>query len=525
MAKGRKELRLGIDFGTTHTVAAVCDRGNYPVVTFTGEAGDALEAYPSIVAERDGELRFGLDALPFLHDPSWTTLRSFKRILSDPLLATDRTIRVGTVEIPLIDLLAGFLTTFRRDLVSRSNLRPAQAEKETIRVAAATPANAHSTQRFLTMEAFRRAGFDVIALLNEPSAAGLEYAHRYRSTLTSKRERVVVYDLGGGTFDASLVRMAGLHHDVVSTSGIPRLGGDDFDEKLAGAALREGGMSPEELPPGCLALLVEQCRQIKEGLGPNTRRITVDLKACLGDGARTGSVTFPVDAFYDACAPLVERTLEEVDAILRAGMEPPDEDVETELAGIYVVGGASALPLVGRMLRERFGRRMHRSPYPFAATAIGLAIAADEDAGFVLTDQLSRHFGVFREAEHGTRINFDPIFTKDVRLPGRAGGTLVSRRTYHAVHNVGHFRYAECLSLDEETGAPRGDLVPFADIHFPFDESLRNGGTRLDATPVRRMEGEGPRIEERYSVDANGIIEVTISDLGSGYSKTHRLAG
>ena len=375
------------------------------------------------------------------------------------------------------------------------------------------------------MEAFRRAGFDVIALLNEPSAAGLEYAHRYRSTLTSKRERVVVYDLGGGR---STHRSSGWPDFI--TTWFPRPESRGWEETISTRSSREPPFGRAACPR----------RNFPRLSRPPRRAVPADQGGAgsehPADHGRSQGVPWRRRADRVRDVP-GRRVLRRLRSARRAdsrggGRDSQGRDgaagrgrVETELAGIYVVGGASALPLVGRMLRERFGRRMHRSPYPFAATAIGLAIAADEDAGFVLTDQLSRHFGVFREAEHGTRITFDPIFTKDVRLPGRAGGTLVSRRTYHAVHNVGHFRYAECLSLDEETGAPRGDLVPFADIHFPFDESLRNGGTRLDATPVRRMEGEGPRIEERYSVDANGIIEVTISDLGSGYSKTHRLAG
>ena len=85
--------------------------------------------------------------------------------------------------------------------------------------------------------------------MNEPSAAGFEYTHRHRNTLTSRRDSVVVYDLGGGTFDASLVRMVGAHHAVLGTAGIARLGGDDFDELLAKAALDQVGLEMERIPP------------------------------------------------------------------------------------------------------------------------------------------------------------------------------------------------------------------------------------------------------------------------------------
>jgi hypothetical protein len=96
----------------------------------------------------------------------------------------------------------------------------------------AFPANASGAQRFLTLDAFLTAGFEVVVLLNEPSAAGFECAHRYRSTITGKREYVGIYDLGGGTFDASLVKMTGRWNGVVTSEGIQRLGGDDFDEVI-----------------------------------------------------------------------------------------------------------------------------------------------------------------------------------------------------------------------------------------------------------------------------------------------------
>src|SRR5262249_60077034 len=94
----------------------------------------------------------------------------------------------------------------------------------------APPANANSNQRFLTLEAFRRAGFQVRGLLNEPSAAGIEYAHHaHRAGPSARRELVVVYDLGGGTFDASVISMAARRHEVVRRAGIAQLGGGDCD--------------------------------------------------------------------------------------------------------------------------------------------------------------------------------------------------------------------------------------------------------------------------------------------------------
>ena len=194
-------MRVGIDFGTTHTVAAVVDRGNYPVVSF-----DGLDTWPSLIAASDaGELRFGLDAATVRHDPGWSVLRSFKRLLNDAGPRTD-----GEPGGPLLS--AGRPV---HELPRPAQVRPADTLErrtragERVEAAISVPANASSAQRFLTLDAFTQAGFEVIALLNEPSAAGFEYAHRYRSTITAKREYVLIYDLGGGTFDASLLKMTG----------------------------------------------------------------------------------------------------------------------------------------------------------------------------------------------------------------------------------------------------------------------------------------------------------------------------
>ena len=172
-------MRVGIDFGTTHTVAAVVDRGNYPVVSF-----DGLDTWPSLIAANDaGELRFGLDAAAVRHDPDWSVLRSFKRLLSDGGPRT--TVELAGRRYPLADLFVGFLAQLKSDVQTRSNADLAPGER--VEAAISVPANASSAQRFLTLDAFAQAGFDVIALLNEPSAAGFEYAHRYRSTITTNR--------------------------------------------------------------------------------------------------------------------------------------------------------------------------------------------------------------------------------------------------------------------------------------------------------------------------------------------------
>jgi hypothetical protein len=163
---------------------------------------------------------------------------------------------------------------------------------------------------------------------------------------------------------------------------------------------------------------------------------------------------------------------------------------------------------------------VHRSPYPSAAIAIGLAIACDDDARFELADRYARTFGVFREGAAGSEITFDPIFTPATAIPARAAGPLRMRRDYRAVHNVGHFRFFECTGVGAD-GRPRGDMMVAGDVLFPFDPTL---GERRDlaGVPVERL-GEGPRIEEEYALDEHGIVAVTIRNVDVGYERIFRI--
>ncbi len=511
-------MRLGIDFGTTHTVVAFADRGNFPLVSFETESGDTIDTFPSIVAERDGELRYGLDALAVVDEPSWSQARSFKRLLGHHTLRSKASVTLGRREVSPTELVTGLLTALKSALETRSTVAKSLGPSEPLEAVVAAPANAFCTQRFLTLEAFRRAGFSVRAMLNEPSAAGFEYAHRHARTLTSKREHVLVYDLGGGTFDASLVLMTGVEHDVVMTAGLAEVGGDDFDEVLVGLVAKAGGIELSRLGPHQRRRLADLCRAAKEELGTSSRKLTIDLERISGLEAQRPELTLPVDAFYDACEPLVARTIEAMRPILQR--MPDLDDPLADVAGVYVVGGASALPVVARALRAEFGRRVHRSPYPHGAVAIGLAIAADERPLFELSDRFSRHFGVFREASDGQVASYDTIFTKQTLLPKPGQRPLEVERRYRAMHNLGDFRFFECASFDAQ-GYPQGDIAPLTEVLFPFDPSLR--GAPLGAVPIRRLDGLGALISERYSVDEQGLVTVTISDLDSGFAATHVL--
>ena len=508
------KIRLGIDFGTTRTLVASVEKGNYPLVTFETEGGEVHDWYPSLVAARGSEVAFGWKAWAKQADEDWHKFRSFKRLLSRANV--NSVIDLGGREIPLLELVIGYFRALRHDLSENSNLNVHKAT--TFEAMVGIPANANSNQRFLTLEAVRRAGFEVLGMVNEPSAAGIEYTYRYRRKTDERRvERLLVYDLGGGTFDLSVIQIAELNHRVVTTTGIEYLGGDDFDSILARLALARGGLDPILQSD---FWLLEECRQKKEDMNPNTKKIHIDLSRFMG---KDFEVAIPAAEFYDQCLPLVEKTLSAVDTALAQPSSRETSGEWSQEAGLYLVGGAAELPIISRLSRERYGRRLFRSPYPRAATAIGLAIAADEMSGYTLEDQFTRHFGVWREADEGTNISFDPIFSKGTSLPSRGQPLLVRSRRYRPAHNIGHFRYIECSQIDSR-GLPTGDITTWDEIYFPFDPGLTGTG-EVEKIPIRRLAPEeaSTETEEIYTCDRQGMVKVTLLNHTTGLRRSYRL--
>ena len=511
-------MRLGIDLGTTRTVVAASDRGNYPVVGFRTVDGDLVDFVPTVSAVSEGVLLHGHAALAAAQAGA-PFLRSWKRLLGRH--GPEHRVSIGPRELTLLELTHDFLASLLRELQSGSNA-PGDVT-DTPAVVVSVPANAHSSQRFTTLEAFRRAGFDVKAMINESSAAGIEYAHRFRTSLNSKRDHVAVYDLGGGTFDAALVVLAQGHHDVVRTCGIRELGGDDFDAALLQLALQQLGLDPEALDAHTRLELMDECRCAKEAIGPNTRKLVLDL-AALGDDAPTAPVILNVSDLYDRVRSLVDQTVVSLAEVMATdsfvdGAALKDLATEARVAGVYVVGGASGLPIVTRQLREQLGRRVHRSPHASASIAIGLAIAGDAEPGAMLTERFTRHLGVFRERNHGAAIAFDNIFAMGTAMPQSQDQPLCAQRRYRAAHNLGVLRFVECADLAD--GRPTGDISPHATIYFPFAPGLRE--RPLHEVAVERLDGPGPIIEESYRVDASGVVSVTIRDRQDGFNRTYVL--
>ncbi|TNE45255.1 MAG: hypothetical protein EP343_26945 [Deltaproteobacteria bacterium] len=184
---------------------------------------------------------------------------------------------------------------------------------------------------------------------------------------------------------------------------------------------------------------------------------------------------------------------------------------QARLAGVFVVGGASSLPVVSRMVREQFGRRYHRAKEASAATAVGLATSLTLDQKLATDDRLAQYFGVFREADNGERAAFDVLVPADTILPDSKDATVSLSRYYQPAHNIGLFRFIECDQL--YSYGPDGNVSVVAEVLFPFELKLQASSIALEEVPVERNKQWGSWVEERYEVDAFGCISFSIRDL------------
>jgi molecular chaperone DnaK (HSP70) len=521
-------VRLGIDYGTTNTVVVCSDRGRYPVVphlTETAIGPVAREVFPSAVVydRKTGRLIFGADVERCLCRPGaeeqYALIQSPKRLMRDYAEGLRFRADVRPEGFDPMALVGEFAQALRESVL-RSGLFP---ENEPLEAVITWPTNANGAQRYVTRRCFKKAGFEVTDALNEPSAAAIEFADRMnRGNRTLARRftaSVAIFDLGGGTFDATLVQIAGGEFRVVAAGGIERLGGDDFDELLARRFARAFGAAFDELKPFPRSLLLMRARQIKESISSGVGRW---LTLAAEDAGLSGGIAqVPVSEYFADVAALLEPALEKLRSII-AGDEARAAGITPEnLVGIYLVGGSSKLPIVPRMIARRFpGVRLIMSDKPFSSTAIGAAIHGAEAVR--LQDILSRHFGVIRLADFGRREYFAPVFKAGLPLPPRDAEALRSEARYTPRHNIGHLRYLECAGLDA-AGRPSEGVRAWSELLFPYDPAIPIQ-QRLEPDMVRDREDlKDTWICETYSCDADGVITVSIRRLSDDQSRTYEI--
>ncbi|MCH2108623.1 MAG: Hsp70 family protein, partial [Polyangiaceae bacterium] len=429
--------------------------------------------------------------------------------------APDEDVGGARSRMSALDLASAYLSYVKQMILEQSNLEV--DPDEPLEVMVAVPAQSSSRQRYLTMEAFRRAGFQLLGLLNEPTAAALEYAHHSPRSLSARSPKsyVVVYDLGGGTFDTAAVSLKNQSFELISSEGVSSLGGNDFDDLIAGSVLSECGIAG--LADTDYIRLLERCRRAKESLLLTSRRILIDTSEILEED----EVVLSLGVIESLCEPLIEKTIESVRALFenlrKQGIDP---DNTRELGAVYLVGGSVNFPPVLKRLRREFGRKLQLAPQSHASTAVGLAIAADSDSGVAIREASTRHFGVWREGADGVEKIFDPILDRHSGL--QEGNPLKVERVYHPAHSVGCLRFVECTQLDH-MHTPGGEVTPWDHVLFPYDPELKKEEDLHLFLEAKADAAKWQEIVETYDYEPNGLIRVAIENRTSGYRREYIL--
>ncbi|HLP41521.1 MAG TPA: Fe-S protein assembly chaperone HscA, partial [Fibrobacteria bacterium] len=361
---------IGIDLGTTHSLVAAMREG-VPVVL---PDEDGRKLLPSVVHYLGGgETVVGYEArLAQSHDP-FNAIASVKRLMgrsaNDLPEAQRRAYLLAPDEgMARIETRAGSLSPVEvsAEILKALRLRAERVLGSDVAGAVITvPAYFDDAQRQATRDAARLAGLEVLRLLNEPTAAALAHG------LEAKGQGVfAVYDLGGGTFDISILRLSRGVFEVMAVGGDSALGGDDIDLAVYHWSLTQAGLA--DPTPAERSILLQQARQAKECL---TTQEEADIFARLENG-RTVNLTLGRGTLEALAAPIIAKTLTPARKALRdAGLT-----VE-EIQGVVLVGGATRMPAVRSAVSGLFGREPRTDIHPDEAVALGAALQADSLAG------------------------------------------------------------------------------------------------------------------------------------------------
>ena len=371
---------IGIDLGTTNSVVAVADQPGGRVLA----GSDGLKLIPSVVSfHPSGDVLVGAPAKERRLLDAQNTVYSVKRLIGRPYTSYEVKQAQERFAFELSEgPSGGVLVTARGETYTLSEIsafvlrhvRKVAEEalgKECSQAVVTVPANFNELQRSATKAAGRVAGLDVLRILNEPTAAALAYGYNKTST-----ERVAVYDLGGGTFDITILQLAGDVFEVLATAGDTFLGGDDVDTSVA------DHMAAQFLEQNRYD--ARQDRQAYERLRAAAEWAKIqlsakpDVKLCIeelayGDGGVALNLDYALtrQQLEHMCQPLVARSFDVCeDAMKAAGLRP------TQLDNVILVGGSTRIPLLQRMVAEYFGRKPLVNIDPDLVVAQGAALQA-----------------------------------------------------------------------------------------------------------------------------------------------------
>ena len=463
---------IGIDLGTTNSCVAVME-GGQPVVIVNS---DGARTTPSVVGfAKNGERLIGETAKRQAITNPDNTISSIKRHMGENYKVNIE----GKAYSPQ-EISAMVLQKLKADAESYLG--------ETVSEAVITvPAYFNDAQRQATKDAGRIAGLDVKRIINEPTSAALAYGLDNES-----EQKIMVYDLGGGTFDVSIIEIGGGVIEVLSTNGNTHLGGDDFDQRIIDYLVAEfkkaEGM---DLSKDKMAMqrLKEAAEKAKKELSTvTTTNINLPFITMNQDGPKHLDVTLSRAKFDELTADLVDGTMGPVrQALSDAGLSA------SEIDKVLLVGGSTRIPAVQEAVKKYTGKEPFKGINPDECVAVGAAIqggklAGDEGAGSVLL------------------LDVTPL-SLGIETLGGVATKLIDRNTTIPTNKKQIFSTAE----DNQTAV---------DIHVVQGErplardNKTLGRFKLDGiAPARRGV---PQIEVTFDIDANGIVNVSAKDLGTG---------
>jgi len=463
---------IGIDLGTTNSCVAVMEGGKPTVIANT----EGARTTPSIVAfTKTGERLVGEPAKRQAVTNAEKTISSIKRDMG-----TDKGRTIDDKKYSPQQISAMILQKLKADAESYLG--------ETVSEAVITvPAYFNDAQRQATKDAGKIAGLDVKRIINEPTAAALAYG------LDNENEqKIMVYDLGGGTFDVSVIEIGEGVIEVLATSGDNRLGGDDFDDRITKWMLEEFKKAEGvDLSTDKMALqrLKEAAEKAKKELSSSTTtNINLPFITATADGPKHFDMNLTRAKFEELIHDLIERTAVPVQNALRdAGLNASD------LSKVLLVGGSTRVPAVQDKVKQLTGHEPNKSLNPDECVAIGASIqggklAGDAGAGEILL------------------LDVTPL-SLSIETMGGVATRLIERNTTIPTKKSQVFSTAADNQTAVDINVVQGERQFAKD-----NKSL--GQFRLDGIPPARR--GMPQIEVTFDIDANGIVNVSAKDLGTG---------
>ena len=463
---------IGIDLGTTNSCVAVMEGGKPVVIANT----EGARTTPSVVAfTKTGERLVGEPAKRQAVTNSEKTISSIKRHMG-----SDYRVTIDDKKYSPQEISAMILQKLKADAEGYLGEKVTEA-------VITVPAYFNDAQRQATKDAGKIAGLDVKRIINEPTAAALAYGLD-----NEKEQKIMVYDLGGGTFDVSVIEIGDGVIEVLATSGDNRLGGDDFDEKVTRYMLSEFkrtegvDLSGDKMAMQRLREAAEKAK--KELSSAATTNINLPFITATAEGPKHFDMNLTRAKFDELTHDLVERTVIPVQNALRdAGI------TASELSKVLLVGGSTRIPAVQDKVRQLTGKEPSKNLNPDECVAVGASIqggklAGDTGAGDILL------------------LDVTPL-TLSIETMGGIATHLIDRNTTIPTRKSQIFSTAADNQTAVDINVIQGERQFARD-----NKSL--GQFRLDGiAPARRGV---PQIEVTFDIDANGIVNVSAKDLGTG---------